>query len=42
MTKTTGPTTLEQAIGPRGRFTLRQASGDVTIRGVEGDTVRVR
>jgi DUF4097 and DUF4098 domain-containing protein YvlB len=42
MTRTTGPTTLEQAIGPRGRFTLRQASGDVTIRGVEGDTVRVR
>lgn len=36
------PTTLEQAIGPRGRFTLRQASGEVTVRGVEGDTVRVR
>ena len=42
MSKTTAPTSLEQAIGPRGRFTLRQASGDVTIRGVEGDTVRVR
>ena len=42
MTKITGSATLEQAIGPRGRFTLRQASGDVAIRGVEGDTVRVR
>ena len=35
-------TTLEHVIGPRGRFTLRQASGEITIRGVEGDTVRVR
>lgn len=35
-------TTLEHAIGPRGRFTLRQASGEITLRGVEGDTVRVR
>src|SRR6185503_5436112 len=34
--------TLEHRIGPRGRFTLRQASGDILIRGVEGDTVRVR
>ena len=34
--------TLEQRIGPRGRFTLRQASGDIFIRGVEGDTVRVK
>ena len=42
MSKTAGATTLEQAIGPRGTFTLRQASGDVAIRGVEGDTVRVR
>ena len=42
MTKTTGTATLEQPIGPRGRFTLRQASGDAAIRGVEGDTVRVR
>ena len=42
MKKTTATLTLEQAIGPRGRFTLRQASGDVAIRGVEGDTVRVR
>ena len=42
MTKTTGTASIAQAIGPRGRFTLRQASGDVAIRGVEGDTVRVR
>ena len=34
--------TLEHQIGPRGRFTLRQASGEIAIRGVEGDTVRVR
>jgi Putative adhesin len=33
---------LQHVIGPRGRFTLRQASGEITIRGVEGDTVRVR
>jgi hypothetical protein len=43
MTKTAAAgTTLEQRIGPRGRFKLRQASGDIAIRGVEGDTVRVR
>jgi DUF4097 and DUF4098 domain-containing protein YvlB len=35
-------TTLEHRIGPRGRFELRQASGDIVIHGVEGDTVRVR
>jgi DUF4097 and DUF4098 domain-containing protein YvlB len=35
-------TTIEHAIGPRGRFTLRQASGEITIRGVEGGTARVR
>ena len=35
-------TTLEHRIGPRGSFSLRQASGDILIRGVEGDTVRVR
>lgn len=39
---TTAGTTLEHRIGPRGRFTLRQASGDIVIRGVEGDTVRVK
>lgn len=35
-------TALEHRIGPRGRFTLRQASGEITIRGVEGETARVR
>ena len=35
-------TSLDHQIGPRGRFTLRQASGEVRIRGVEGDRVRVR
>jgi DUF4097 and DUF4098 domain-containing protein YvlB len=35
-------TTLEHRVGPRGRFVLQQASGDVVIQGVEGDTVRVR
>jgi Toastrack DUF4097 len=39
---TTAGTTLEHRIGPRGRFSLQQASGDILIRGVEGDTVRVR
>ncbi|HKG19248.1 MAG TPA: DUF4097 family beta strand repeat-containing protein [Candidatus Limnocylindrales bacterium] len=34
--------TIDHQIGPRGRFTLRQTSGEVTIRGVEGDRVRVR
>ena len=34
-------TTLEHRIGPRGHFSLRQASGDISIRGVEGDVVRV-
>lgn len=33
--------TIEHQIGPRGRFVLRQASGEVTIRGVEGDRIRV-
>ncbi|MEO8272860.1 MAG: DUF4097 family beta strand repeat-containing protein [Chloroflexota bacterium] len=43
MTRTNGQsTTLEHEIGPRGRFTLRQASGEIRIRGVEGATVRVR
>ncbi len=35
-------TSMEHRIGPRGRFTLRQASGEIAIRGVEGDTARVR
>jgi DUF4097 and DUF4098 domain-containing protein YvlB len=33
--------TIDHQVGPRGRFTLRQTSGEVTIRGVEGDRVRV-
>ena len=33
--------TLEHQIGPRGRFSLRVASGEVSVRGVEGDRVRV-
>ena len=42
MTKTgENVATIEHVIGPRGRFTLRQASGEITIRGVEGETVRV-
>ena len=35
-------TAIEHKIGPRGRFTLRQSSGEIAIRGVEGDTARVR
>jgi DUF4097 and DUF4098 domain-containing protein YvlB len=43
MSKTDVSTTaIDHKIGPRGRFTLRQASGEITIRGVEGDTARVR
>ena len=34
--------TIEHVIGPRVRFTLRQASGEITIRGVAGESVRVR
>jgi hypothetical protein len=32
---------LEHQIGPRGRFALRVASGEVSVHGVEGDRVRV-
>jgi DUF4097 and DUF4098 domain-containing protein YvlB len=35
-------TAIDQQVGARGRFTLRQASGDIHIRGVEGDRIRVR
>jgi DUF4097 and DUF4098 domain-containing protein YvlB len=43
MTTTSSPgLTLDHQIGPRGRFTLYQASGEIAIRGVEGDRVRVR
>jgi hypothetical protein len=41
-TNETIDTTLEHQVGPRGRFTLRQSSGDVAIRGVEGGSIRVR
>jgi len=41
-TKEQATTTLEHRIGPRGRFVLRQSSGEIAVRGVEGDTVRVR
>src|SRR5215213_8113303 len=37
----TGPS-LEHKVGPRGRFVLRQSSGEISIKGVEGDTIRVR
>jgi DUF4097 and DUF4098 domain-containing protein YvlB len=33
--------TIDHQVGPRGRFSLRQTSGEVTIRGVEGDRIRV-
>ena len=38
----TDPPALEHRIGPRGNFILRQASGEISIRGVEGDVARVR
>jgi len=34
--------TVEHQTGPRGRFLLRVASGEVSLRGVEGDRVRLR
>ena len=33
--------TIDHQIGTRGRLVVRQASGEVTVRGVEGDRVRV-
>jgi len=43
MTKAIDPSTgIGQQIGARGRFSLRQASGEISIRGVEGDVARVR
>ncbi|NJD29437.1 MAG: hypothetical protein FIA92_14225 [Chloroflexi bacterium] len=38
----TGSARLEHRIGARGRFTLRQPAGEIEIRGVEGETARVR
>lgn len=37
-----GATSIEHRIGPRGRFHLKFASGEVAVKGVEGDTARVR
>jgi len=42
MTTNAHAPTLDHQIGPRGKFTLRQASGEIRVRGVEGDRVRVR
>jgi hypothetical protein len=43
MTRAIDPaTSVSQQIGPRGRFSLRQASGEISVRGVEGDVARVR
>jgi hypothetical protein len=42
MTAVDPTTSISQQIGPRGRFTLRLASGEVEVRGVEGDVARVR
>jgi len=39
---TNDPVVIEHQVGARGRFTLRQASGEVSIKGVEGDRIRVR
>ena len=42
MTTSTDQASLEQRIGPRGRFNIRMMSGSITVRAVEGDSVRVR
>lgn len=42
MTTTTDPSTLEHRIGSAGRLQVRMMSGSITIRAVEGETVRVR
>ena len=42
MTTTANGASLEHRIGANGRFRLRQLSGEITVRGVDGDTVRVR
>lgn len=42
MTAVGNGATLEHHIGSNGRFHLRQLSGDIRIRGVDGDAVRVR
>lgn len=42
MTTTTDGTILEHRIGANGRFHLRQLTGEIDVRGVDGETVRVR
>ncbi|MCI0582035.1 MAG: DUF4097 domain-containing protein [Chloroflexi bacterium] len=42
MTTTTNGATLEHEIGATGSFHLRQASGSIRLRGVDGATARVR
>jgi hypothetical protein len=42
MTQLIDKPTVEHQVGARGRFSLRQPSGEVTIRGVEGDRIRVQ
>ncbi len=41
MTQTTSAASLEHTIGAAGRFHLRQFSGEIRVRGVDGDAVRV-
>jgi Toastrack DUF4097 len=36
------PVVIDHQVGARGRLILRQTSGEVSIRGVEGDRIRVR
>ena len=42
MTTTTGPDTAQYVIGADGELRVRLHSGELRLRGVEGDTVRVR
>ena len=42
MTTTTNGAALEHEIGATGRFHLRQGSGSIRVRGVDGATARVR
>jgi hypothetical protein len=42
MTTTTNGSTLDHPIGETGRFHVRQLSGSIRVRGVDGDTVKVR
>lgn len=36
------PVVIDHEVGARGRLILRQTSGEVSVRGVEGDRIRVR